>query len=166
MGADGRQDVGEEPATGDGRVAPLTVAGNPLNGVAIVATAVAEQPCAMVADLVVEMTDSPGTVLVFIDPAAPTHGRISRAPFIGLTVLSLRNLISMVGPHERDSGAVNANWCRGAHGGLVLEGAQCAVELAVGGRMMARARTVLVGSVLAPQGNMQPPRRGNHDRIS
>jgi flavin reductase (DIM6/NTAB) family NADH-FMN oxidoreductase RutF len=160
MGADGRQDVGDKPATNAGQVAKLTVAGSPLNGVAIVATAVAEQPCAMVADLVVEMTDSPGTVLVFIDPAAPTHSRISRAPFIGLTVLSLRNLISMVRPQEPDSNAVNANWCRGAHGGLLLEGAQCAVELAVGGRMTARARTVLVGSVLAPQGNMGPPAKG------
>jgi flavin reductase (DIM6/NTAB) family NADH-FMN oxidoreductase RutF len=160
MGVDGRQDVREEPAADDGHVGELAIAGHPVNGVAIVATAVAEQPCAMVADLVVEVTDSPGTVLVFIDPAAPTHSRISRAPFIGLTVLSLRNLISMVGPQEQGSDAVNANWCRGAHGGLLLKGAQCAVELAVGGRMMARARTVLVGSVLAPQGNMgRSPKR-------
>jgi flavin reductase (DIM6/NTAB) family NADH-FMN oxidoreductase RutF len=156
MGADGRQDVSEEPAADDGRRGELVVAGNPVNGVAIVATAVEEQPCAMVADLVVEMTDSPGTMLVFIDPAAPTHGRISRAPFIGLTVLSLQNLISMVRPHEQGADAVNANWCRGPHGGLLLKGGRCAVELAVGGRMMARARTVLVGSVLAPQGNMGP----------
>ena len=153
MEADGRRASGDGPAAGDSHVGELASAGNRLSGVAIVATAVAEQPCAMIADLVVEMTDSPGTILVFIDPAAPTHSRISRAPFIGLTVLSLRNLISIVGPQERDTDIDNVSWCRGPHGGLLLEGAQCAVELAVGGRMLARARTVLVGSVLAPQGN-------------
>lgn len=139
--------------------------GNGLDGVAIVAATVAEQPCAMVADFVVQVADSPGTVFVFIDPGAPTHGSICRAPLLGLTVLSLRSLISIAGADQQNSAFDDVVWLRGPHGGPLLEGGHCVMELAVAKRLTASARTVLVGSVLEPPpGSRELPTVGIPDQ--
>jgi flavin reductase (DIM6/NTAB) family NADH-FMN oxidoreductase RutF len=122
------------------------VRGAVTGGVVVVATAVGGRPFAMVADCVLEMDDGPGTLLVFVDPASPSHDWICRARFLGLTVMSLRSLISIAGPPEvRMTGA---SWSDGPYGVPLLDGAESTLALEVCGRLTANARTILCGSVL------------------
>ena len=136
-------EIGQIPWNAGG----MEAVNNPVTtGVTIVAVAFGGRPFAMVADCVLQTDEDPDTLLVFVNPASPSHERICQAKLLGLTVISLRSLISIAGLSE--VGSMGARWSDGPYGVPILDGADFTGAFEICERLTANARTILCGSVL------------------